>query len=483
MIKFKTYLTAISILFTAFTTAQNTVAQYPQMYENQVNLHQSVADKNLLTAKEKLDIRINSMMDDPVLRNADWGIVIYDPKTNKVISSYNESSALIPASTTKLLTTETAISLLGSDFRWLTQLDYSGNISSDGTLEGNLYIIGSGDPTIGTGKAGSWSYSEIAADFTNEIALAGIKRINGDIIVENGVFKNKNATLPENIVWLETNNYYLPVGSTKDINPRNEQLVVKQKNPFDGEEKRYFYVSPYIHSMVFANKFDGTDYLTTELPNNAVNLTNLFRATLIKNGIPVSGKVIPRTIDVNPGVRQKITAYESPRLADIIFYTNQRSDNALAESLLRMVGFQKAGNQDVNAGKDVVFNHLMNRGFDVQQLSYADGSGLSRTNKVTPISQVKFLADLMKEPYYKDYFNSLPVGGQSGTLKRMFFGEGYGQVFAKTGTLNRVKALAGYLKTNSGRTLTFSILVNNYSGSVSQVKDRMEQLLDPALDL
>ena len=483
MIKLKQYITGFSFIIGALTSAQSPTTQYPQMYENQVNLNNTVADRNLLSAKEQLDIRINSMMNHPVLRNADWGFVVYDPQTKKVISSFNEYSALIPASTTKLLTTETAINLLGSKFKWITQLDYSGTISSDGTLEGNLYVVGSGDPTIGTGKAGSSRYSEIASDFTNAVALAGIKRINGDIVVENAVFKNIKKDLPANIVWLETNNYYLPVGSTKNINPRNEQLVVKQKNPFDTNEKRYFYMSPYINTMVFADKFEGTDYLTTELPDNAVNLTNLFRATLVRNGIPVEGKVIPRTIDVNPGVREKITAYESPSLADIIFYTNQRSDNALAESLLRMVGFQKTGNQGLDAGKDVVFNHLTKRGFDVQQLSYADGSGLSRSNKVTPISQVKFLADLMKEPYYKDYFESLPVGGQSGTLKRMFFGEGYGQVFAKTGTLNRVKALAGYLKTKSGKTLTFSILVNNYSGSVSQVKECMEELINPALDL
>ena len=112
-----------------------------------------------------------------------------------------------------------------------------------------------------------------------------------------------------------------------------------------------------------------------------------------------------------------------------------------------------------------------------------DVNGLSRSNLVTPIAQVKFLTGLMNEKFYKSYFDSLPIGGQTGTLKKMFNGEGYGQIFAKTGTLNKVKTLAGYMKTNSGKTLVFSLLINNYAGSVDQVKNKMEQLLQPALSL
>ncbi len=141
------------------------------------------------------------------------------------------------------------------------------------------------------------------------------------------------------------------------------------------------------------------------------------------------------------------------------------------------------GDQTSESGRIVVNNHLKDIAFDLEGLNYMDGSGLSRSNHVTPISQVKFLTSLMDEKFYKAYFNSLPIGGQSGTLKSMFLGEGNGQVFAKTGTLNKVKTLAGYLKTNSGRTLVFSLMVNNYSGSVGQVKSKMETILKPALDL
>ena len=407
--------------------------------------------------------------------------MVYDPKTKKIISSYNENASLIPASTTKLLTTETALNLLGENFRWITQLEYSGTIE-DGILNGNLYIVGSGDPSLGTNKAGAYSYREIISDFIAAAKDKGIKKINGDIIIQTGVFKlNKSQSLPESIVWLENGNYYLPVGTTHEINPQNEKLIAKKSNPFS-ENKNYYYISPYIGQMVYADKFDG-GYLTTKLPDAPAYLANNLRATMLKSGLPVVGKVVTRYADPNPEKRELITTYQSPTLAEIVLYTNQHSDNALAEATLRMVGFQKLGDQTLESGRKVVNNHLQSIGFDTQGLNYHDGSGLSRSNVVTPISQVKYLANLMDQKYYKTFQESLPIGGQTGTLKRMFYGAGNGQIFAKTGTLNKVKTLAGYMKTNSGKTLVFSLLINNYAGSVDQVKSRMEQILEPTLSL
>lgn len=482
MIRLKNILVSTAFAISALAYGQGTFASsnYPQSYET----HSSniSAPEKLMSAKELVDIKINSLMNDPVLRNANWGFVIYDPKTKKVVSSYNENASLVPASTTKLLTTETAMNLLGEKFRWITQLEFSGNIDADGVLQGNLYIVGSGDPSLGTNKAGASSYSSIISDFVAAMSQKGIKKVNGDIIIQTAVFKmNKMQRLPANIVWLENGNYYLPVGSTSEINPQNEKLIAKQANPF-AENKNFYYISPYINQMVYADKFNGLG-LTTKLPDPPAYLANTLRTTMLKSGLPVTGKVITKTTDLNPEKRELITNYQSPTLSEIVYYTNQHSDNALAEATLRMVGFQKNGDQTLETGRKVVVDHLKEISFDTNGLNYIDGSGLSRNNLVTPISQVKFLTNLMNEKYYKTYFDSLPIGGQTGTLKKMFMGSGNGQVFAKTGTLNKVKTLAGYMKTNSGKTLVFSLLINNYAGSVDQVKSRMEQLLEPALNL
>ena len=234
--------------------------------------------------------------------------------------------------------------------------------------------------------------------------------------------------------------------------------------------------------MVYADKFDGLA-LTTKVADPPAYLANSLRTSMIKKGFGVTGKVVTKITDVNPEKRVAITAYQSPTLAEIIYYINQRSDNNLAEATLRMVGFQKKGDQTLESGRNVVVEHLKSNAFETEGLNFMDGSGLSRNNLVTPISQVKFLTNIMDEKYYKTYFESLPIAGQTGTLKSMFSGEGNGQIFAKTGTLNKVKTLAGYMKTHSGKTLVFSLLINNYAGSVDQVKGRMEQILQPALNL
>lgn len=489
MINYRKYISGLTVLATGFFLAQSTVATvlYSPSSEGQksgLNLPSPAAaiEKAFLSPKELVDVNLNTMMADPVLKNATWGFVVYDPKTKKVISSYNENTPLVPASTTKLLTTETALHLLGENYRWMTQLEYSGEIDENGVLNGNLYIIGSGDPSMGTNKAGAWSYKEIVSDFVSGMSREGIKKVNGDIIIQTALFKGNISRLPENVVWLENNNYYLPVGTTREINPANEKLIVKKGNS-QAAEKKYFYVSPYANQMVYAEKYEGDGVLTTKLPDAPAYLANTFRATLVKSGVGVTGKVTPKTTDGSPEIRKMISAYKSPTLSDIIYYTNQRSDNGLAEALLKTVGFQKMGDQTSESGRIVVNEHLKDVAFDVEGLNYMDGSGLSRSNHVTPISQVKFLTSLMTQKYYKTYFDSLPIGGQSGTLKRMFLGTGNGQIFAKTGTLNKVKALTGYMKTNTGRTLVFSILVNNYSGSVDMVKNRIEKILQPALDL
>ena len=472
---------AATVLMQTAVIAQ-TSSVSSNIYTEKSGIGSAGIEKPVLTPKEQLEENIEKMKKDPLLRNANWGFVVYDTKKKEVITGYNEDKPLIPASTTKLLSTDASMALLGGRFKWITQLEYSGTIDETGTLNGNLFVIGSGDPSMGTGKAGAWSYSQIISDYLAKISEAGIKKINGDIVVQTAVFQDVRLELPEKIVWLEHNNYYLPVGNTNNINPKNERIAVKAKSVFD-TSKRYFYVSPYMHKMAFTEKFEANNLITT-IPAPPALLANNLRASLIKNRIPISGKVINRVTDPNPEERQFLAKYSSPTMVDIIYFTNQKSDNALAESLLKTVGFYKTGNVSLESGRETIVRHLEEKRYDFDGLVLADGSGLSRANKVKPISQVKFLADVMKEKYYDDFLKSLPIAGETGTLRRMFkSGNNYGQIFAKTGTLNGVKCLAGYIKTRDGRILSFSLLINGYLGSVDQIKARMEQLLEPVIDL
>jgi len=483
MNKFKNYFSIFALGFSSFVFSQGTSAgSLPQVSDQQTLVKDITAEKALLSPKDQIEFNINKMFTDPVLRNANWGFVVYDTKTGKIVTSYNETAPLVPASTTKLLTTETAFSLLGTKYRWNTQLEYSGSIDAEGVLTGNLYIVGSGDPSLGGNRGGAASYGQIVTQYLESIKEKGIKKITGDIVIQTAIFKENKIELPENIVWLEQANYYLPVGTTKDINPRNEKLIVSQSNNPFNQVKKYFYVSPYSNKMVYADQFEGA-WVTTKVAEPPAFLANKLRESLVKNKITITGKVTPKIVDGNPEPREILTVYKSPTLAEIVAYTNQRSDNGYAEAILKSNGFMKLGDQTTESGRIVVTEHLRATNFDLVGLNYMDGSGLSKAHTVTPISQVKFLTALMKSPYYKEYMESLPIAGQTGTLKHMFLVNSNGQIFAKTGTLNHVKCLAGYIKTRSNRTLAFSLLINNYTGSAAQVKDRMEQLLDPTLDL
>ncbi|WP_374446437.1 D-alanyl-D-alanine carboxypeptidase/D-alanyl-D-alanine-endopeptidase [Epilithonimonas sp.] len=484
MNKLRNYFSVITIGISAIVFSQGSVAvsTFPQVAEQQGLVKDITAEKALLSPKEQIEFNINKMFTDPVLRNANWGFVVYDPKTEKIVTAYNETAPLIPASTTKLLTTETAFSLLGTQYRWNTQLEYSGSVDAEGVLTGNLYIVGSGDPSLGGNRGGAAGYTQIVNHYLDAIKEKGIKKVTGDIIIQTAIFKENKTELPKNIVWLEQKNYFLPVGTTKDIDPRNEKLIINQSNNPFNQQKKYFYISPYADKLVYADKFEG-NWVTTKVAEPPAYLANKLREGLLRNKITVTGKVTPKIVDRDPEPREILAVYKSPTLAEIVNFTNQRSDNNYAEALLKANGFHKLGDQTVESGRQVVTDHLKAINFDMNGLNYMDGSGLSKSHTVTPLSQVKFLASLMKSPYYKEYFESLPVAGQSGTLKHMFLLNSNGQIFAKTGTLNGVKCLAGYIKTRNNRTLAFSLLINKFSGSVNQVKDRMEQLLDPTLDL
>lgn len=477
MVKLKN-LYAFSVVLSSFLTFGQTsvVQRYPSAYS------EASAKEIKLDARENLEVVLNKVAQDPVLRTANWGFAILDPSTKKLITSHNAYETFMPASTTKLLTTETAMSFLGPKFRFITQLEYSGKIDETGTLNGDLYLVGSGDPSIGVYDTGASSYRDIVNTFTAKIQGLGIQKITGDIYVQSAVFKENKLELPKNIVWLEHNNYYLPVGNTYRIDPRNERFVVPQKNVFD-QTRRYFYISPYINQIVYTEDFKPNE-IYTALPEAPTYLGGLLKTNLAKSGVSVYGAVQSKLKDAEPVEREPIAAYRSPILEDIIYFVNQTSNNKMADEIMKTVGFMLDGDRTIETGRKTVVNHLKAKGYDFDGLILTDGSGLNKGNFVTPVSQAKFLSALMDEPYFNSYFRSLPIAGQTGTLKKTYnYSVLYGNLHAKTGTLNGVKTLAGYIKTRSGKMLPFSLLINNYKGSVDQVKSRMEQILQPALDL
>jgi len=212
----------------------------------------------------------------------------------------------------------------------------------------------------------------------------------------------------------------------------------------------------------------------------------LFRERLIKNGVKVKGIARARHAgdDPNRSPANPIYMHESPPLLEIISHTNKKSQNLHAEILLRTLGAQFRGNGSDRAGLEVVYDFLREAGVTPSTARLFDGSGLSRYNLITPRAETMLLSHVAFKPYFSDFLDTLAISGLDGTLRhRMLHTPAFLRVFGKTGSLQNVTTLGGYVRTNSGKMLSFSILVNNHSFSSAAARKAIDQICDVIVEI
>lgn len=449
------------------------------LFQNRILSSKIYKNKKKLSAKEKTDSIISLYNRDPIFKNVKWGFCVYNPKTKKIIVSKDEYRSYIPASTIKLITTSTALSLLGENFRWKTQVNYSGFIDSCKNLHGNLYLVTNNDPTFGYNKLNIFSKLEFFNILIHKIREKGIRKINGNIIIEFVLFKS-DVLLLKKVLKIYYKNYY------SLLNKKNKFTVDSLIN------KNFNYIIFLKNKLTFQkNNLKNTKYPNIYLDSNLSSLIMLFvkefKTYLDKTQkLKISGKVyLKKYFQIKNSFvnRKKIYTYVSPALKDIVYFINQTSNNYFADKLLNSLGYLIGENPIRKTGINLVKKYLYTQNFDLNSLSYIDGSGLSRFNCITPIAQVKYLSNIMKQPFFNIFFKSLPKAGETGTLKKMFVNSiAIGKLRAKTGTLFNVKGLTGYLDTKSGERLCFSLLVNNFSGNTEIIKKRIETLIESIID-
>jgi D-alanyl-D-alanine carboxypeptidase/D-alanyl-D-alanine-endopeptidase (penicillin-binding protein 4) len=226
-----------------------------------------------------------------------------------------------------------------------------------------------------------------------------------------------------------------------------------------------------------------------EMPEPALYFVNQLQTELKKNNLTSSDtKLIvtenPNTYNTKP--EQLVYTHTSPKLEKIVYYTNVKSNNHYAESLLKTVGAAKSGKQGTTAnGISAVENYWKDRGIDINGLHMADGSGLSRANTITTKIQTSILSKIYRDSLMYPAFNaSLPVAGKNGSMTSLCKGTfAEGNMRAKTGYINRARGYCGYVKTKSGKELAFSVLFNNYDCSPKEMKLKIEKLLVALVDL
>ena len=439
----------------------------------------------------KTDSIIRILKQDPVLRNAHWGFCLYNPNTKETLIEKNAQESFLPASTTKLLSSEAALHYLGENYKWKTQVLYTGTIDSLGILQGDIYVVYNGDPTIGLENIKAKTHYQLATEVYTALQNNNIKSINGNIIAESVVFKKdeKFYTISKN--YINFGDFYTVIPSKEQLtiqkeiegnmNAQMEEDIASIQEEKDPEEQILDQIITDLENSIRMFKLGSFEYKNAMLPSPPAFLSNKIREYLLKKGLKITGKVLTQDYkNLKISERRKLLLnYDSPPLADLVYFTNQKSSNPYAEHMLRTVGYFIGKQDSKYTSIKTVEKHLKEIDFDFNGFRLDDGSGLSRANFITPYTQVKFLSYVMTQPYYQTYYYSLPSAGETGTLARMFTTSPLkGNIHAKTGTLTGVKTLAGYIDLPSGERLTFSLLVNSFSGSKDSVKNRMEKLLN-----
>lgn len=441
-------------------------------------------------------------------RNATWGALVVSLTRGDTLFAWRADRLMVPASNAKLFTTAAALHYLGTEFRFVTVLFAEGRVNN-GVLFGDLVLYGTGDPTFGLDTAS-------LAPFADSVARAGIRRIRG-AVVGDASFLGAELTGPgwspdnfarpfaappsalnaaENVIVITVtpgrstgdaarvtvdppNDYYTVVSVVVTGRPRSRTRISVDRGPAHGVIDLRGVIAP-----------DRAAWRTSVVVQEpAVFAAGMLRSLLAARGIEVQGGVRSETGDAPERARQMLAATHgatdpfanaiavrrSPPLDDLVTFINYRSHNLSAELAFRTIGRTVGGAGTFAAGARAVARFLRDQvGLPPGSFRVTDGSGLSLLDQATPRSLVRLLAWMRRAPEGRAFYQSLPVVGE-GIRSRMLGTAAVGRLRAKTGTMNAVSALSGYVSAAGGEELVFSLLVNDLP-SVQRARDTQDSV-------
>lgn len=452
-----------------------------------------------LSGQTHYQTALNRFVRSSSLRQASLSVSLIDVADGRTVASYDAGRSLSPASSLKVLTTATALAVMGHNYRFATRLEYDGHIDEYGVLRGNLYIKGSGDPSLGSpDMPGAVRLEDLLSRFCLALQQAGIRRIAGRVVGDDTFF-GTDAT-GQGWTWGDLGNYYGAGAWGLNLHNNYYYLYLRQRKNRE-QQPQIDAVRPAVPGLLWVNELrssgPGTGdnayiygapysferYLRGHIPvgtgrfviRGAIPDAPLFAAqqlalALEKIGI-ISGEAptTRRKLRAGQGEAKRAWLYThfSQPLADIVRYTNQVSNNMYAEALLRAVAVYRGYPGTAFNGIAAIRGYWTGRGLRWSGVHVLDGSGLSPANAVP----AHFLAHLLRAAYndasIRDaFYRSLPVAGRTGTMRgALLKTPAEGRLRAKTGSLERVRSYTGYIPTPDGKLLSFSILVQNYTSS------------------
>ena len=418
------------------------------------------------------------------IRTGSWGMMVVSLSHGDTLFAVNPDVGRVPASTQKLLTSVLALDALGPQFRFHTDVLRSGKLR-DGRLDGDLILRGDGDPTLSMrfiGRRPDAAMDSLAA----RVVAAGVREVTGRVVGDASAFESRNIpegwhprilqdayagrvsalSLNENLVWvtvrpttrgsaaevvLEPASTAIPLSaSVRTVAGRGAPLRIS-RNSGTGR----ITVSGSIGVSAGQRSFS---YIVED---PAAFTTGAFLAALQRHGVKVGqGMALART----PAGAEPVASWESLPLDAMLTVMNRESVNVIAEHLFRAAS-RGSGRQLTGSAfhADSSLRQLLERSAALPRdgVRALDGSGLSQLDRVTPRTMVQLLGWADRATWASLFHASLPLAGESGTLRRRMFGTtAQTNLHAKTGTTNDVIALAGYVTARNGELLAFSMTYN-----------------------
>jgi D-alanyl-D-alanine carboxypeptidase/D-alanyl-D-alanine-endopeptidase (penicillin-binding protein 4) len=432
---------------------------------------------------------------DPAFGNAHWGVMVQSLETGEVFYRQNVDKLFMPASNNKLITAAVSLARLGADHRFTTRVAAAGPVSESGTLEGDLVVIGGGDPAI---SERFYDDDPTAAfrDWADSLKARGISRITGDIVGDDDLFDDVHVG--PGWAWDYLDSYYAAeigallynegavtyriapgdsIGAPASLEslPRTSYLkldvdittVADSIGVFVRSDRSPFSNDARLWGEIWVNGDTVTRYVAPHDPT--LYFVTVLSEVLAAEGIEVDGG--PADLDdlseeIDADGLETLFVHQSPTLAEIIEPFLKRSQNQIGEMLMRYLGAVTSGTGSIRAGREAVEGTLTSWGLTPQSYIYADGSGLSRYNYVSPDALVRLLRVMARRPEFDVFYQSLPVAGVDGTLRNRMRGtRAEGNAHAKTGSISNSRALSGYVTTLDGELLIFSMVANNFDVS------------------
>ncbi len=435
---------------------------------------------------------IERLLASPALAHASVAIDVVSLPSGKRIAAHDPTRALIPASTLKLLTTGVALRLLGANSTFATRL-YAKGAVRNGVLEGDIYIVGEGDPSLASDQLeGISSAKELLSTWVQAIQAAGIQAINGSVIADDSYFGSDGIGM--GWPWADLGNYYgagayglnwhenyyyldfiqrqtedsrPSVIRTRPTIPGLQFLNEVRVGPSGSGDNAYIYGAPfhylnYIRGTIPA----GTGAFTIKgaIPDPALfvaqSLTEELRAAQIKIAAPPSSSRI--SAQPYTGGGQQLHVQQSPPLKKLVARTNLRSINLYAEALLRKINKKRGVSTTALASTEGLLGYLReSMQLPTEGVNLEDGSGLGTRNFFSPAFMTAFLQKMAAE---EDFLNSIPLAGETGSMRNVLKGtKAEGRLYAKSGTVAAVRCFAGYAITQSKQKVAFSVMVNNHT--------------------